>query len=175
MLISEIKMWLSFFFFSLLSPLFFALLLFLSFLPFGSAPYFVFLSLSIFLLSHFLRWCRCCGRLIETREEMTAPSILTSLRTPTLPSTSASGRVEVCSLFHNLFLPPSHVHQHLSWSVSLCLQPHCVTALCPAPLFSPLFAFASLPHLSSPGTHRWNVLWHSSCIWTHWSVQMLYE
>lgn len=142
--------------------------------PFWLFPLFCF-SLSIFLLSHFLRWCRCCGRLIETREEMTAPSILKSLRTPTLPSTSASGRVEVCSLFHNLFLPPSLVHQCLSWSVSLCLQLHCVAALCPAPLFSLLFAFASLPHLSSPSTHRRNVLWHSCCIWTHWSVQMLYE
>lgn len=46
-------------------------------------------------LSLCFRWCRCCGRLIEMREEMTALCISASLQSPTLPSTSASGTAAV--------------------------------------------------------------------------------
>lgn len=62
------------------------------------------------LLSLPFRWCRCCVRLIEMREGMTALSISASLQSPASPSTSASGTVEVCivSLLSFLYVSLSH-------------------------------------------------------------------
>lgn len=73
-------------------------------------------SSAVLPLSLCFRWCRCCGRLIEMREEMTALCISASLQSPALPSTSASGTAAVGTQSSPPPLPPP--------SHSLCISPN---------------------------------------------------
>lgn len=102
-------------------------------------------SSAVLPLSLCFRWCRCCGRLIEMREEMTAPCISASLQSPALPSTSASGTAAVGTqppplplhlpiLFLYLLIP-SLCQLHTS-----CLFSSSLRKIPPSSLFSPLLS-----------------------------------
>lgn len=116
------------------------------------------ISSALLLLSLCFRWCRCCGRLIEMREEMTAPCISASLQSPALPSTSASGTAAVgtqsfpspslslslCISLNSLPLPSTHTMfiSHLFFS-----QDSPLPLKIPLPPFSPHFCHSNLPSI----------------------------